>query len=123
MTRKAKIRFAAGAIAFVAASIAFLCIWTQGEVRVILADSGTNTLGFASFNVTNSFRKEMVYTIETQSRSYAIPGDAWLTEQRPTPSFTNYTGRVPGRSTETVDAKSFTNYHWRIRIKYGEPGA
>ena len=108
--RSASIRIAVIVIAF--AAVILWLAQSRGEVRVTFAGRSPNDSRLVSFTITNSFKTTVVYFMEGEEET----GGLW---SRSRFWYTNYTGRVMGRDTETFHMRVDSTKRWRIFVVYG----
>ena len=113
MTRKTKIRIVVVVAVVSVAVVASLQREFSGDVRVIYVGVSPQGSDLPTFTITNSFRKPVVYYLE---------GEAWTSSGRQDPRFyyTNYTGHIEGRSTETIVVKVDSSQPWRLYVAYND---
>ena len=113
LTRKTKIRITVACSVLGVATAIILKREFSGEVNVFYAGVAPQGPQLPSFIITNSFRKPVVYYLEEDILANA----SW---REPIFHYTNYTGRILGRSAETIIVKADTVQPWRFFVVYND---
>jgi hypothetical protein len=113
VSRKAKIRIAAAGVFLIVAAVVFLQREFSGDVKIIYAGVSPEDHGLPSFTVTNSYRRPVVYYLEGQLHN----GGAW---QKSPFFYTDYTGHVMARSTETFAVRVGSAQPWKVFVIHND---
>ena len=100
----------------------FISEFFKGEVKIVFVDDSSKDSNKARFTITNSFRRPIVYSLREEVEGARVrSGDHLAYEDDyhdKTFRYSNYTGKIAGKSAETIDVKVTVTNRWIMVVLY-----